>query len=199
MLGTYVSLALILGASFIVGQAVFCACGRPDRSPLAPAVGLALLCAVAWLAADLASSAWAGLGGVAVLTLAGAALLRLKGAAGAWDEIPSAAIGAVVLGSLPFMIEMRFGIMGTSLNPDMSQHLFATDRIDGGGAERLITEGYPLGPHALVASVAKLGPSFVHGFNGLLLATAVAATLAPLGALKRMERTRQIAVALLVG
>ncbi len=53
MLGTYVSLALILGASFVVGQAVFCACGHRERSPLAPAVGLGLLCAVAWLAADL--------------------------------------------------------------------------------------------------------------------------------------------------
>ena len=117
MLGTYVSLALILGASFVVGQAVFCACGHRERSPLAPAVGLGLLCAAAWLAADLASSAWAGLGAVAVLTLVGATLLRFEPATGALDDALPAAIGAVVLGSLPFLIEMRFGILGTSLNP----------------------------------------------------------------------------------
>ncbi len=103
------------------------------------------------------------------------------------------------MGSLPFLVEMRFGILGTSLNPDMSQHLFATDRLSSGGAERLISEGYPLGPHALVAAIEKLGPSFVHGFGGLSLATAVAATLAPLSLLAHLERPRRIVAALLVG
>ena len=145
MLGTYVSLALILGASFVVGQAVFCACGQRERSPLAPAVGLGLLCAVAWLATDLASSAWAGLGAMAVLTVVGATLLRFEPATGSLDGALPAAIGAVFLGSLPFLVEMRFGILGTGLNPDMSQHLFAADRLANGGEERLIAEGYPLG------------------------------------------------------
>ena len=199
MLGTYVSLALILGASFVVGQAVFCACGHRERSPLAPAVGLGLLCAVAWLAAELASSAWAGLGAMFVVTVVGATLLRFEPATGDWGDALPVAIGAVVLGSLPFVIEMRFGILGTGLNPDMSQHLFATDRITSGGEERLIAEGYPLGPHAVVASIAELGPSFVQAFNGLMLATAVAAALAPLGVLRDLERTRRIAVALLAG
>src|SRR5687768_3438890 len=125
MLGTYVSLALILGASFVVGQATFGACGHRTRSPLAPAVGLGLICAAAWLATDIASSAWAGLGAVAALTAVAWTLLRFKPAEGATDGAVPAAVGAIVLGSLPFLIEMRFGILGTSLNPDMSQHLFA--------------------------------------------------------------------------
>ena len=199
MLGTYVSLALILGASFVVGQALFCACGRRERSPLAPAVGLGLICAVAWLATDLASSAWAGLGAIAVLTVGGITLLRFEPASGGTEGALPAALGAIVLGSLPFLIEMRFGILGTSLNPDMSQHLFAVDRLTNGGEERLIAEGYPLGPHALVAALSKLGISFVHGFAGLMLATAVAATLAPLGLLRDLERNRRILVALIVG
>lgn len=199
MLGTYVSLTLVLGASFVVGQAVFSACGYRERSPLAPAVGLGLVCAVAWIAANVASSAWAGLGAVASLTLAGTILLRFERPSGEVDGALLAALGAIVLGSLPFLVEMRFGILGTSLNPDMSQHLFATDRLSSGGEERLIAEGYPLGPHALVASIEKLGPSFVHGFGGLSLATAVAATLAPLGVLHRLKRGRRIGAALLVG
>ena len=199
MLGTYVSLALILGASFVVGQAVFSACGNRDRSPLAPAVGLGLICAVAWLAANAASTAWAGLGAVAALTLAGAALLRFERPRGELDGAVPAAVGAILLGSLPFLVEMRFGILGTGLNPDMSKHLFATDRLSSGGEERLISAGYPLGPHALVASIEKVGPSFVHGFGGLTLATAVAATLAPLGLLSHLERPRRIGAALLVG
>ncbi len=199
MLGTYVSLALILGGSFVVGQAVFCACGHRERSPLAPAVGLGLLCAVAWLGANLASSAWAGLAAAAVLTLVGATLLLVERATGDLDGTLPAVAGAIVLGSIPFLVEMRFGILGTSLNPDMSQHLFATDRIANGGEERLIAEGYPLGPHALVAGISKLGPSFVQGFAGLMLATAVAATVAPLRLLKDLGPWARVGGALLVG
>ncbi|MDQ3758772.1 MAG: hypothetical protein M3331_02355 [Actinomycetota bacterium] len=199
MLGTYVSLALILGASLVVGQAIFSACGHRAHSPLAPAVGLGLNCAVAWGAANLAGSAWAGLAALALLAIIGTVVVRFKPAQGEIDGAVAAVLGAVLLGSLPFIVEMRFGILGTSLNPDMSQHLFATDRLSTGGEERLITEGYPLGPHALVASVAKLGPSTVHAFGGLTLAIAVAATLAALGALGRLARPRRIGAALLVG
>ena len=36
---------------------------------------------------------------------------------------------ALLAASLPFIVEGRFGILGTGLNPDMSQHLFAADRL----------------------------------------------------------------------
>ena len=39
----------------------------------------------------------------------------------------------------------------------------------------------------------------MHGFGGLMLATVVAATLAPLGSLKDLERARRIGASLLVG
>ena len=199
MLGTYVSQALFLVATFLVGQALFTVCGYRKRSPLAPAVGLGLVCAIAWLATDLASSAWAGLAAVFVLVVLAAFATRSTPIRGQVDGALPAAVGAVLLGSLPFIVEMRFGILGTSLNPDMSQHLFATDRLAIGEEERLIREGYPLGPHALVASISKLGLSTVHGFGGLTLATAVAATLAPLAVLAHLPRLRRIGAALLVG
>ena len=37
-----------------------------------------------------------------------------------------AVLGALLAASLPFIVEGRFGILGTSFNPDMSQHLLAT-------------------------------------------------------------------------
>jgi len=199
MLGTYVSLVLVLGSSYVVGQAVFCLCGHRERSPLALAVGLGLICAAAWGATHIAGSAWAGLGAVAALTIVGAIALRLWPATGEIEGLVPTLVGAVVLGSIPFVLELRFGILGTSLNPDMSQHLFAADRLESGGDERLVAEGYPLGPHALVASLAKLGPSLVQGFGGLTMATVVAATVAPLGVLGRLPKTRRISAALLVG
>lgn len=198
MLGTYASLVVILGASAVVGQAVFAFCGRGEWTPLSPAVGLAVVSVLAWGGANFGGSALAGLLTATVATVACAAFLRRRLAGPAGEAIPTA-IGATLLGSIPFLVEMRFGILGTSLNPDMSQHLFAADRIASGGEERLSLEGYPLGPHALVASIAELGPSLVQGFNGLTIATAVAASLAPLAMLGGLSRGRQIGGALLVG
>jgi len=199
MLGTYVSLVLVLGASFVVGQAIFCLCGRRRRSSLSPAVGLGVICAAAWGATHVAGSAWAGLGAVAVLVLVGAIAMRYEPATGEIEGLVLALFGAVALGSIPFVLELRFGILGTSLNPDMSQHLFAADQLLNGGEERLVAEGYPLGPHALAASVTKLGPSLVHAFGGLTMAAAVAATIAPLGVLGSLPKPRRIGAALLVG
>ena len=57
--------------------------------------------------------------------------------------------------SIPFIVERRFGILGTGLNPDMSQHLFAADRLAHGDGGRLLSQGYPLGPHSLVVAASK--------------------------------------------
>src|SRR5215475_14441012 len=48
MLATYGSFALILAASCVIGQALFALCGARRWSWLAPAVGLAIVTAVAW-------------------------------------------------------------------------------------------------------------------------------------------------------
>ena len=74
-------------------------------------------------------------------------------------------LAAIALASLPFIVEGRFGILGTGLNPDMSQHLFAVDRLAAGGSERLIADGYPLGPHSIVVALSTLGPSTVAGLR----------------------------------
>lgn len=200
MLGTYASLVIILGAAAVAGQALFALCGRREWSWLSPAVGIGLLSALAWGAAKLAGDATIGLLVVALATLAALRILSRAGTLPVADQagLPTLA-GAVVLGSIPFLVELRFGILGTSLNPDMSQHLFAADRLGSGGGERLLDEGYPLGPHALVASVSELGLSLVHGFGGLALATAAAASLAPLTVLRDLPVGRRVGGALLVG
>jgi hypothetical protein len=201
MAGTYLSLALVLVASASVGQGALAVCGRREWSWLAPAVGLALLCAVAWGALNLSGEPAVATGACALVPVLGAlACLRVGAAAvpppGPWIAV---LVGAVALASLPFIVEGRFGILGTSLNPDMSQHLFAADRLAGGGEERLISEGYPLGPHSIVVAVAELGSSLVQAFAGLTLAVAVAACLAPLALLDRLPAGRQVVAALLVG
>ncbi len=101
--------------------------------------------------------------------------------------------------SLPFLVEGRFGILGTGLNPDMSQHLFAADALAHGEGGRLLDQGYPLGPHSLIVAASKLtGAGLVQAFDGLMLAICVCAALAALALLELMPRWRAIACAALV-
>jgi hypothetical protein len=201
MLGTYGSLVVVLAASCVVGQAVFALCGARRWSWLAPAVGLAVLIAVAWGAIGLPGRATASVVAIGALCAASLVVLawrRPRSAEGVGSGLVAGAV-AVLGGSMPFIIEGRFGILGTGLNPDMSQHLFAADALSHGSGGRLIEQGYPLGPHALVAAVSKLiGCGLVHGFDGLMLATVTCAALAALALLGGLAEWRRVACAVLV-
>lgn len=201
MLATYASFALLLGASVAVGQAVILTSGRRRPAAIAPAVGLAALCAVAWGTVRLPGEGTAALVALAAVAIVALVVLwgRVEAPAAALRVGAPVALGALVAASLPFIVEGRYGILGTGLNPDMSQHLFAADRLADAGSERLIAEGYPLGPHALVVALGAIGIGPVQAFNGLILATAVAAALAALSPLGRLGAGWRIGGALVVG
>ena len=201
MLGTFASALAALVAAAAIGQAVFALCGRREWSWLAPAVGLAALMPIAWWSVRLPGEGTAALLAVAAAALAAAAYLhgRVDRLGEAWRAGLPVALLALILASLPFFVEGRFGILGTGLNPDMSQHLFAADRLSVGASERLISEGYPLGPHSLAVAFSAFGPSLVQAFGGITIATAVIAALTPLGLLRQVSEARRTVAALLVG
>jgi len=165
-------------------------------------VGLGVLTAVAWGTVRLPGEGVASLIAIGALAVGSLAFLRGRVAglgAAASTGIPVAVL-ALLAASVPFLVERRFGILGTGLNPDMSQHLFAADRLAQGAGGKLLDQGYPLGPHALVAAVSKgTGASLVHAFDGLTLAIPAIAVLAPLALLERLAAWRRICGALLVG
>ncbi len=202
MLGTYVATLLICAAALAIGQAAIALCGPRRWSWLAPAVGLALLCAICWgtvrLPGDGAASA------VLVGVLAVAAALFLKGRLERGGGEPALALpvglGALAAASLPFVVEGHFGILGTGFNPDMSQHLLAGDRLAGGHDSQLLNQGYPLGPHAIAVALHNgLGIGLVQAFDGLTIAVAVLAALTALAAFDDAPRLPRIAAALVVG
>jgi hypothetical protein len=186
MLATLVAFLVVFGASALVGQAILAVAGEVRWSALAPAVGLAALLALAWATVRLPGEGTAAAVAVGIAVIAAIVVLSarrpLAGEVAARDAL-LAALGAVALALLPFLVEGRFGVLGTGLNPDMSQHLFAADRLANDGVERLISEGYPLGPHALVVAIGAIGPSLVHSFDGLMVSIAVASALAAIAAL----------------
>jgi hypothetical protein len=201
VLGTYLSFLLILGAAALTGQAILALCGARRWSQLAPAVGLAALLPIAWATVRLPGRGTTALIAIAVVAAISAVLVwgRVEDLGAALRAGVPVAIAAAVAASLPFFVAGRFGILGTGLDPDMSQHLLTAARLADGHGARLVSAGYPLGPHSIVVAVSALGPSLVHGFDGLALAVAVASCLAPLAILSRLDTVPRIAGCLLTG
>jgi hypothetical protein len=165
-------------------------------------VGLALVCAFSWAAVRLPGHGVISAVLVLVLTILALAYLRgrVEGGGEALRTGLPVAIGALLAASLPFVVEGHFGILGTGFNPDMSQHLLATDRLAHGESSQLLVQGYPLGPHAVVVALNRgLGIGIVQGFDGLTVAAAIIAPLTALAAFSDQPRWRRTAAALLVG
>ncbi|HEU4392152.1 MAG TPA: hypothetical protein VFR04_00815 [Solirubrobacterales bacterium] len=202
MIGTYAAVLAVCGASLTIGQAAIGLCGARRWSWLSPAVGLALLCAVCWGTVRLGGDGVFSVVAVVALVIASVAYLRgrVEGAGEALRAGWPVALLALLTASLPFAVEGHFGILGTSFNPDMSQHLLATDRLAHGHGSQLLQQGYPLGPHSIVVALHKgLGIGLVQGFGGLTVAVAVLAPLTALTAFANLKPIPRTAGALAVG
>jgi len=202
VIGTYAAVVAVCVSALALGQASICLCGGRRWSWLAPAVGLALLCALCWGTVRLPGDGVVSAVAVLVLTLAALVYLRgrLEGAGEALAAGWPVALVALVAASLPFAVEGHFGILGTSFNPDMSQHLLAADRLAEGHGSQLLNQGYPLGPHSIVVALNKgLGIGLVQGFSGLTVAVAILACLTALAAFADLPLLPRTAAALLVG
>jgi hypothetical protein len=202
VIGTYAAVVAVCAASLAIGQAALALCGARRWSWLSPAAGLALICAICW--ATVRMPGHGAVSAIAVLALTAAAMLylhgRVEGGGGALRVGLPVGLGALIAASLPFAVEGHFGILGTGFNPDMSQHLLATDRLAHGDGSQLLHQGYPLGPHSVVVALNRgLGIGIVQGFSGLTISAAILAPLTALTAFGDQPRWRQVAAALLVG
>jgi hypothetical protein len=199
---TYAAVVVVCAASLAIGQTAIALCGARRWSWLAPAVGLALLCAICWgtvrLPGDGMSTAFV------VLALFAASVFflwkRLEDGGGALRAGGPVALLALVATALPFAVEGHSGILGTSFNPDMSQHLLAADRLAHGEGSQLLHQGYPLGPHSIAVALTKgLGIGLVQGFTGLTIAVAVLTSLTALTAFRDQPAYLRIPASLVVG
>ncbi len=202
MIGTYAAVLAACVASLAIGQAAIALCGARRWSWLSPAVGLALLCAICWGTVRLPGHGAISAAVVLLLSAASVAHLwrRVDGAGEALRAGAPVALLALSATALPFIAEGHFGILGTSFNPDMSQHLLGADRLAHGQGSQLLHQGYPLGPHAIVVALSKgLGIGLVQGFTGLTIATAVLASLTALTAFRDQPALLRTPAALLIG
>ncbi|HEY5815148.1 MAG TPA: hypothetical protein VIS95_02280 [Solirubrobacterales bacterium] len=202
MIATYAAALAVGVASLVLGQAALALSGARRWSWLAPAVGLALVCAISWATVRIGENGVFPAVLIPLLTVVAAIFLRgrVEGGGEALRVGAPVAIGALLAASLPFAVEGHFGILGTGFNPDMSQHLLATDRLAEGHGSQLLNQGYPLGPHAVVVALNEgLGIGIVQGFGGVTMAAAIVAALTALAAFADGPRRLGAAAALVVG
>src|SRR5436190_2715242 len=195
--------ALIVFASLLLGSAVMAIAGQPRHSAAVPATGLSALMVICGIAVKLPGHAMTAavitgvvlIGCFVVFDRAGGATGRVRAGA------VVALLGAALIAAIPFMTSGRIGILGQGLvNDDMASHLLFTEWISShaGPTPDLIKDGYPLGPHAIVAATAKVsGASLIEAFAGLTGAIASLLALTTYGALPGVRGWLRVPAAIL--
>ena len=196
---------MILLASLLVGRAVLLALGRPRASFLEGPVGLAILILICTVAIRLPGDAATSLAASAIVAVASLVFLIVRREAILGPAVGLAlpvALLAGFLASLPFIASGHIGIPGVGLNNDMAMHLVDTDYLldPSGPQPQSIVNGYPIGPHSLVATVVNLlGTEPLQGWLGLLVAAPILTAITSLGVLRELAGWRHILGAVLVG
>ena len=176
MIVVYGSALCVCLASIPVGQAIFKASRTPLPSSATLATGFAFVMIVSSATVRLPGHGVAA--GLSVICLVLASVAYVGGVPKIWAALGHglgliATLGfSIALASLPFLANARFGMLGVSINDDLSPHLFWADSLQvGRSLSDLIIPGYPLGPHSLAAAVSALLSTTVdRGFSGLTLA-----------------------------
>jgi hypothetical protein len=203
LIAAIASAALIVAGALLVGRAVLALSGRREPAALAGPVGLALLLAVAAIVAGPDRAGTIAVVLVAVVACAAVVVLVGRG----WWIGPVAGPALAVLlaaafAALPFIAAGRVGILGVGLvNDDMASHLLLADWIREGFRPEpvLVDQGYPLGPHALVAGIgALLGASSIDVFAGLTMAIPALTALVAYSALDGLRAPARVGAAALV-
>jgi hypothetical protein len=208
LLGAYASVALVCAGSLLVGQAILSLCGRREWTWLSGPVGLAALLIASGLAIKLPGHGTAVAVTVGAMLAAAAIVLAVRRPP--MDAVARRSVGGAVIAgavallaaSIPFIANQRIGILGVGLvNDDMAYHLLIADWLNTrvGDMPVLIHQGYPVGPHALVAGLSEgLGAGLVEAFAGLTLAIPVLGALVAFEALRDVRPAARVVAAVLV-
>src|SRR3954454_19765517 len=203
MLSALLAGAPIVAGSLLLGAAIMAIAGLPLHSAAGPATGISALLVICGIAIKLPGHAVTA-AVVTGVTLIGCFLVfgRTRIPAGTFRRGAIVAVfGAALVVAIPFATSGRVGILGQGLvNDDMASHLLFTEWIGShaGPTPDLIKDGYPLGPHAIVAVTAKVSSaSLIEGFAGLTGAIAVLLALTAYGALGGLRGWLRVPAAVL--
>jgi hypothetical protein len=171
VLGVLAAALCVITSASLCGAALWRACGLARAATAGPAPGLAALMALSAAAIRLP-----GRGTTAALAcalaLAGSAIY-LRGASRPRWPLLTAAL-ALAAAMIPFLVAGHGGLLGAGTDDDMAEHLLAAWTLLGHAplaSSKLIASGYPLGPHALAATLSSAtGLGLEQCFTGLIVA-----------------------------
>ena len=200
MLATYSGLILLLAAAVIAGQGVLLLAGLERQSWLGPAIGLAALEVVSAIAIKLPGRGTTAAVIVLILLLATIVWLVRERR----FTVPLAALAVVILPilaySIPFVANARVGLPGVSLDNDTASHLLWAQTLltPRPSLTYFGTQGYPLGPHSIAATLSwATGIRLDLAFTSLLLVVAPLSALAAASVLPRSALWRRLLIGLL--
>jgi hypothetical protein len=197
----YAAFVLLLALVWVVGTAVHSVAGVDDLPWLAPVSGLALVLAVSAGATSLPGQGTTTAVVVAAVLAAGVGTIAYKRIRPSFARAAPTLAITVALSSLPFIANWRAGPLGVSFNDDLGPHLAWAEALRVGNDVVFDTlEGYPRGPHGLVAAIGTLsGTDALAGFMALLLATPALTAVAALTVLGTQPFGRRVAASVAVG
>lgn len=172
--------AILVVASVVVGRAL--ALLGAGSTAAAPAVGMATLVTLAGLLIKLPGRAATAAIILLVIVLAALAVVVWRGGRPRTSVLVPALVVLVTLAgaAIPFIANGRLGLPGVSLDNDTAAHLVWAEALRSPAvAQRYgFNQGYPLGPHSLVAVLGTgLGARLDLVLTGLLVATLVVIAL----------------------
>jgi len=201
---TYVIALSIVLASLLVGRAVMLLFGRDQASFLEGAVGIATLVLVCTIAIRLPGEETTSLLAAAALVVGSLIFLLIRRDSILGPAVRIAlpvALLAGLLASVPFIASGQVGIPGVGLNNDMAMHLVDTEYLNDQSRPepQAVINGYPLGPHSLLATLVTLFDTEVlPGWLGLLVAAPVLTAITSLAVLRELPAGRRVLAAALV-
>lgn len=195
----YACALAICFAAGALGQLICMLGGASGWSWLAPGVGLAALLCIAAVGVRLPGHGWTAFALITV-AVAGAVLALRRHLSFREASVGPCVVALLVLGltALPFLFNGRFGLLGAGVDDDLGFHLAWAEALATGRGPVAIS-GYPLGPHALAAALAKPSGSVLSAFLGLIVAAPVLTALTALAGLSNIGRSRRVVAAVLVG
>lgn len=180
--------AVVCIASLVLGQTTLRLCGADRWSWLAAPIGISLLMVISVPSLHLPGRTAGVAALLAALTVGGGIwCLRVPAQRPQLSDLV-ALLPAVAFAAIPFIVNGRGGILGTSVNNDMAPHMLLAEAYlsDAVAHVNPLLPDYPLGPHALVAVLANgLGVSVEHAFAGFSMALPVLSAATALMLLRR--------------
>ncbi len=202
MLALLLSSVLTCLGALALGQGALALCGARRWNWLAVPVGLAVLMLLAVPAIHVPGRAVSTAVVTVVLILAALVLMVRSPAHRPPLTDLLAGLPPALLALVPFVVAGRAGTIGVSVDNDMGPHLLLAEayRSHAVAAVTPLPPGYPLGPHALVATIAEvLGIRTDLAFAGLIMSGPILLGWTALACVKRAPWLGRVLAATMVG